>query len=257
MKLGIRFLGVGNAQAVDLGSASAVIEHDGQPLLMIDCGPDSLTAYLDHYAAAPGAIYLTHAHMDHVGGLERLFFSTWFDADRRGKLRLYAHAALIPVLQARVADYPQVLAEGGANFWDAFQLVPVSRGFWHAGFWFDVFPTRHHAPMSSFGIALKGSVVWTGDTRPIPEMLAHHGSSREIIAHDCVMQGNPSHTGVDDLEREYPAALRERMILYHYSSLAEADSLRARGYRVAGRGEWVALGTPDDTVVLAAGARGG
>jgi ribonuclease BN (tRNA processing enzyme) len=255
LNLGLRFLGVGNAQAVDLGSACAVIEADSEPLLMIDCGPDSLTAYLDRYAAAPTAIYLTHAHMDHVGGLERLFFKTWFDPARRGKLRLFAHAALVPILQSRVADYPQVLAEGGANFWDAFQLVPLSRGFWHAGFWFDVFPTRHHAPMSSFGLALKGSLTWTGDTRPIPEMLAEHAGSQEVIAHDCVLHGNPSHSGVDDLEREYPQALRQRMILYHYSSADEAAALRARGYRVAARGERVDLGAPDPTVILAAGVQ--
>ena len=116
MNLALRFLGVGNAQAVALGSACAVIERDGSPLLMIDCGPDALTAFLERYQSAPSALFLTHAHMDHVGGLERLFFKTWFDGERRGKLRVYAHAALIPVLQSRVADYPEVLAEGGANF---------------------------------------------------------------------------------------------------------------------------------------------
>ena len=103
------------------------------------------------------------------------------------------------MLQARVADYPQVLAEGGANFWDAFSLVPVSRGFWHERVWFDVFPTRHHAPMTSFGLALRGSVVWTGDTRPIPEILAAFAAHGEVVAHDCVVSGNPSLAGIEDL----------------------------------------------------------
>ena len=26
-----------------------------------------------------------------------------------------------------------VLAEGGANFWDAFQVIPVGDAFWHDG----------------------------------------------------------------------------------------------------------------------------
>lgn len=241
MNLALRFLGVGNAHAVELGSSSAVIERDGKPLLMIDCGPDALTAYLDRYQSSPTAIYLTHAHMDHVGGLERLFFSTYFDLALRGRLRVYAHAALVPILQSRVADYPQVLAEGGANFWDAFQLIALSRGFWHHGFWFDVFPTRHHAPMTSFGISLRASVVWTGDTRPIPEVLSCIAGSKELVAHDCVVHGNPSHTGIDDIEREYPAELRERLVLYHYASLGEAETLRARGYRVANLGEAIEL----------------
>jgi len=103
--------------------------------------------------------------MDHVAGLERLFYRIYFDQGLRGGTRLFAHAALIPHLQGRIADYPNVLAEGNANFWDAFRLIPCSRGFWHEGLWFDVFPTRHHAPMTSFGLALRGAFAWTGDTR--------------------------------------------------------------------------------------------
>lgn len=253
MTFALRFLGVGNAHAVELGSAAAVIERGGEPLLLIDCGADALTAYLAHYGRAPHAIYLTHAHMDHVGGLERLFFSTYFDSALKGTLRLYAHAALIPVLQSRVADYPQVLAEGGANFWDAFSLVPLSRGFWHDGVWFDVFPTRHHAPMTSFGLSLRGSVVWTGDTRPVPEMLGQFASHDELVAHDCVLAGNPSHTGVEDIEREYPQDLRKRLVLYHYGSTGEGETLARRGYRVAIRGEALDLSTPHEDVMLSKG----
>lgn len=253
MNLSLRFLGVGNAHAVELGSAAAVVENESRPLLLIDCGPEALTAYLARYASAPSAIYLTHAHMDHVGGLERLFYSVYFDPELRGKVRLYAHAALIPILQSRIADYPQVLAEGGANFWDAFSLVPLSRGFWHDGFWFDVFPTRHHAPMSSFGLALRGSFVWTGDTRPIPEMLGAYAAQGELVAHDCVIHGNPSHSGVEDVEREYSAELRERLVLYHYSSLDEAAQLEMRGYRVASQGQVFDLHAPHADVIVATG----
>lgn len=151
----------------------------------------------------------------------------------------------MPHLQGRIADYPNVIAEGNANFWDAFQLVPCSRGFWHDGLWFDVFPTRHHAPMTSFGLVLRGAFAWTGDTRPVPEQLSHYAGGREVIAHDCALTGNPSHTGVDDLERDYAAELRARMILYHYGSAADGEAIAARGYRVAHRGECVMLPDPD------------
>ncbi|MEO7063814.1 MAG: MBL fold metallo-hydrolase, partial [Dokdonella sp.] len=200
--------------------------------------------YLERYGEPPHAIYITHTHMDHVGGLERLFYKIYFDAALRGSVRIYAHAALVPLLQARIADYPEVLAEGGANLWDAFHLIPLSRGFWCEGLWFDVFPTRHHAPHTSFGIALAGSVVWTGDTRPVPEMLGVHAGHAELVAHDCTLVGNPSHTGLDDLDREYMADLRDRMILYHYASIADAEAMEARGYRVARRGDAFALAPP-------------
>ena len=69
----LRLQGVGNAFATELGSAMATIERDGAPWLTIDCGNDGLTHYLAHYGAPPRAVFLTHAHLDHVGGLERLF----------------------------------------------------------------------------------------------------------------------------------------------------------------------------------------
>ena len=240
----LHFLGTGAAHAVELGSSSAVLERDGKPMLLIDCGPDTLDRYLAAYGELPHDIYITHTHMDHVGGLERLFTRLWFNEALRGRTRLFAHAALIPWLQARVADYPGVLAEGGVNYWEAFRLVPCSRGFWLDGCWFDVFATRHHRPGTSFGVALHGSFAFTGDTRPIPEVLAHYAAERELIAHDCGLVGNPSHTGVDDIEREYDATLRERLLLYHYGSVADGSALAARGYKVAGTGERIAVATP-------------
>jgi ribonuclease BN (tRNA processing enzyme) len=244
MSWALRFLGVGSAQAVELGSACAVLERDDRPLLMIDCGGEALTAYQARYGDVPDAIFVTHTHLDHVGGMERLFFKTWFDPVRRGRTRLYVPAALVPWLQARVADYPGVLAEGGTNYWDAFQLVPHLRGFWHAGHWFDTFAVRHHRPDTAFGLGLRGSFVFTGDTRPIPEVLAQHAGQGELVAHDCGLHGNPSHSGIDDLEREYPRALLARTLLYHYGSADEARALAARGHRVARAGEAYALPSP-------------
>jgi ribonuclease BN (tRNA processing enzyme) len=240
----LHFLGVGAAQAVALGSAAAVLEHDGEPVLLIDCGPDTLDRYLAAYGTPPRALFITHTHMDHVAGLESLFFKLWFDERLRGRTRLFVHAAVLPWLQARVADYPGVLAEGGVNYWEAFRLLPCTRGFWLDGLWFDVFATRHHVPGTSYGLALAGSFAYTGDTRPIPEVIARYAGGPELIAHDCSLVSNPSHTGVDDIEREYSADLRARLLLYHYGSAADGVALAARGYRVAGVGECIPLPPP-------------
>src|SRR5690606_23675453 len=85
---------------------------------------------------------------------------------------------------------------------------------------------------------------WSGDTRPIPEVLAKHADAGELVAHDCALHGNPSHSGSEDLEREYPAELLDRCILYHYAGVADGQALAGRGYRVATPGEVVVLADP-------------
>ena len=247
----LRFHGVGNSAAVELGSAMASIERDGAPWLSIDCGAEGLSAFHAHYGHFPDALFITHTHLDHVGGFERLFGASYFDADRRVRVRVYVPAALVPLLHQRVGDYPNVLAEGGANFWDAFRLIPVGERFWHDGVLLNTFPVRHHWPQTAFGLRLPASMVWTGDTRPIAEQLQRHADAGEIIAHDCALHGNPSHSGIEDLQREYPPDLLARCVLYHYGSPQEAAAMRAMGHRVAEPGAVLALAPPRDPPELA------
>lgn len=244
MNWSLRFQGVGNASAVELGSPMATIERDGIPWLTIDCGAEGLTAYQAHYGTTPRALFVTHVHLDHVAGFERLFVADYFVAPRAEKTRLYVPARVVPLLHARIADYPNVSAEGGTNFWDAFQLIPVGEAFWHDGVRLEVFPVRHHWPETAYGLRLRRSLVWSGDTRPIPEMLARYADADELVAHDCALRGNPSHSGIDDLEREYPPELLARCVFYHYAGAADGEVLAARGYRVGHPGEVLPLNEP-------------
>lgn len=236
--LQLRFLGVGDAAAHELGNASAVLEGaDGTPLLLIDCGPTVVPAYLARYGVLPTAIFVTHTHLDHIGGLENLFYRLACEHPELPPSRLYLPATIIPRLQQQLAEDPYKLAEGGTNFWDRFQVIPVGGHFWHAGLSFDVFEVNHHGYRAAYGIGLHRHFVYTGDTRPIPETLATFASAGELVFHDCALRGNPSHTGVADLQGSYPAALRDRLVLYHYESAQAADGLRALGYRTAEPGE--------------------
>lgn len=241
----LRFHGVGNAAAAaTLGSAMATIERDGEPWLTIDCGAEGLEAFIAHYGHAPRALFVTHTHFDHIGGFERLFSIAYFDAELRGRTRVYVPASVLPLLHQRIGDYPNVAAEGGANFWDAFQLIAIGANFWHDGMRLETFEVRHHWPGTAFGLRLPGSVVWTGDTRPIPEKLKFVADAGELIAHDCALHGNPSHSGIDDLEREYPPELLDRCLLYHYASVDDGEALARRGYRIARQGDAFALASP-------------
>jgi ribonuclease BN (tRNA processing enzyme) len=236
---GLRFLGVGAAHALELGASAAVYEQAGLPRLLIDCGPGVPRRFQAQYAETPNAVFITHVHLDHVAGLEQLHTASALNPDCP-PVRLFVPVAILADLHARVATLRFPLAEGGGNFWDAFQVIPVTDGFWHDDAWFDVFEVRHHAPGFAWGIRLAGRFVFTGDTRPIPEMLRYQGRCGETLFHDCDWEGNPSHAGWPDLLREYDDALRERIVVYHYSSSRAAEQLARAGARVARAGTFYA-----------------
>lgn len=236
--LNARFLGVGNAGNRELGSAALVIARQGAtstgPLLLIDCGPDTLNAYTARYGALPTAVFITHTHFDHIGGLEQLFYRACFAPEgRRHDIRLFVPAPLVAHLHQRIADYPNNVAEGGVNFWDVLRIVPVARRFWLQGLDFHVYPVRHHGPDSAFGLHLPGAFFYSGDTRPLPELMGTVAARDETVFHDCGRIGNPSHSGLDDLLREYDAALRPRLVAYHYGTPDDAAAIRAAGLRAA------------------------
>ena len=239
-RLALRFLGVGNAKASELGSACAVLELDDQPALMIDCGPRSLDDYAAQYGETPlPPIVLTHLHLDHIGGLEALFYRVFFSQKTLHKL--YVPATLISALHDKLAASPCVLSEGGANYWDAFQLIPVGDHFWLNSLLFEVFTVRHSGYRNAYGVGLRGAFVYTGDTRPIPELITHFANADETIFHDCALGGSPAHTGLDDLLREYDPSSLSRMVVYHYESAAAAVALEQAGLRVARPGQLFAL----------------
>jgi len=226
------FTGTGSGGNLSVGSSAACIEKDSKPLLLIDCGPGTLNAYAERYQGQlPSAIFITHAHLDHIADLEILTVRARLNG--APPIPLFVPVALIPLLHQRLASYPGQMAEGDHDFWQSFQLRPVSDQFRFDGEDFYIYPTRHHAPGSSYALHLPGRLIYTGDTRPVPELLHHLPDAGEPIFHDCGLFANPSHTGLDDLAREYRDDIRARLVLYHYADANAAAELKNAGYQVA------------------------
>jgi len=224
------FLGVGGSASTDLGHASMALQFGSGEALLVDCGAGVVQRYKEHFSCLPQALFITHCHMDHVGDLESLFYQVWLsEVDYRPQL--FVPINLVEHLHRRMASYPGALAEGGVNFWEAFQLIPVSEKFVFAGITFKVYPVRHHTPNTAFALHLPGVFFYSGDTRPIPEVISHEVSAGEIIFHDAGLQSNPSHTGLEDLMREYSPEQRERMWVYHYQSPADRMIFEKQGIR--------------------------
>ncbi|MCM2680076.1 MBL fold metallo-hydrolase [Echinimonas agarilytica] len=228
----LRFLGVGAGQCQTLGCSSAVFEH-AHTRLLIDCGHGSLQRYLERYTTLPQFIYITHLHYDHIADLQALFYQARFNSEPNNRPQLFIAAALVPKLVHMFDQESAALAEGNCNMWQWIQLIPVTQGFWLNQHYFKIYPTRHHAPNSCFSLHLPGVFFYSADTRPVPEIIHHALSGSETIFHDCRLCANPSHTGLDDLPREYVPEAIERLVLYHYLSEQEGRDMQAKGYQIA------------------------
>ncbi len=217
MLFSANFLGVGAAHATELGNSSLCIEKDGKPWLLIDCGFDTLGRYKARYDnQLPSAVFITHCHFDHMGGLEQLYFQARLSGVRP---TIYIPHLLVSTIVSILEN--TLIAEGNENLWDSFHLVPVRGTFFHQGCKFHTYPVRHHQPNSAFALHMPGRFFYTGDTRPIPELLLHYANNHEVIFHDCAVVGNPSHSGLDDLLKEYSTDILARIVVYHYASKAE------------------------------------
>lgn len=221
------FVGVGAAHATELGNSSLSIEKDGKPWLLVDCGFDTLNRYKAHYNnQLPRAIFITHCHFDHIGGLEQLYFQSRLSGVRP---IIYLPHLLVPTLVNILEN--TLLAEGNENLWDSFHLVPVLNTFFHQGVKLHTYPVRHHRPNSAFSLHMPGYFFYSGDTRPIPELLHHHVNNDETIFHDCSVVGNPSHSGLADLLQEYSDEVLARIVVYHYAN--KEDSIRFAKHHLA------------------------
>ena len=81
--MNIIFAGTGSAFNLDSYQTNTIIQRNGKNLL-IDAGSFAPLALRDigmNYKNID-AIYVTHLHNDHVGGLEYLAFTTYFDPER-------------------------------------------------------------------------------------------------------------------------------------------------------------------------------
>lgn len=76
---------------------SALIESDGDTKVLIDCGPDFRQQMLAHPAFPLDAIFITHEHSDHVGGLDDLRPESLF-----GEVNIYADALCAAHLKSRL-----------------------------------------------------------------------------------------------------------------------------------------------------------
>jgi ribonuclease BN (tRNA processing enzyme) len=216
----ITFLGTGGAFSTENYHSNMLLEVNGRNLL-IDCGSDArfslATLGLDHTNV--DAVYVSHLHADHAGGMEWLAFKNYFPHKRR--IPLFINAAILENLwnQTMRGGCGRIVEDGGVKsthlgtFFDTSEH-DLGKRFMFAQQEFHMVQAEH--PVPTYGL------WWVHDGKPIYVSgdTAHpstwHIGQSSVTFHDCETGGKSGiHAHYDDLRNLEPH-VKKKMWLYHY-----------------------------------------
>ena len=239
------FLGSGSAFSPikENFQSNMLLEAPSGKRLLIDCGTDarlSLSKFnLTHKHI--NAVYISHFHADHAGGLEWLGFSTKFESHPQ-KPKLFTHPSMIKRLWSRVLSggLQSLKGKTPATFSSFFKIAKLKnkKYFTWTSIRFELVKTIHvyngkHL-LPSFGLFFeiyKTKIFITTDTQFTPQHLMPYYQEADIIFQDCetLKKASKVHAQFKSLT-SLPEKIKSKMWLYHYNP-GLLPHAKAHGFR--------------------------
>lgn len=219
----ITFLGSGSAFCDKKYNwqSNMLIEHNGKKLLF-DCGGDIRHSLSDHGLTSLDidAIYISHQHADHAGGLEYMAFSTfWSDH----KIDLFGEEYMLNDLWDMSL---KGTLRNTAKFEEFFNVQKNHNYYYFnwEGIEFTMVRNEHCEGMDSFGldfITPEDKICYiSGDSKMKTEKFYY---DFDLIFHDCeTMYNSGVHAHFEEL-KELPWNVKNNMYLYHYQDNVVKD----------------------------------
>lgn len=254
----ITFLGVGGAFApLSRGNSNMMITSDSGKIMMVDFGTTAPYIYRDEMKRDFGdidALYVTHAHADHVGGMELLAFHRYFLPKKINnavsKIKLFCAKSLMSELWENTLRGGLESLQGKImNMTDYFDCHPVedNASFQWEGYDFTPIQTVHirsgYIIKHSYGLAIRKiyyndttSYVYhneydayiTSDTMFDMGLIDYYNNAK-VIFHDCETGSHRSivHPNYEDLKK-LSQNVRNKMWLYHHND--EVPTVKEDGF---------------------------
>lgn len=250
----ITTLGTGGMYSLKSFHSNYLVSAPGhRGFMLVDCGSDirmSLAA-LGLGFDDIDAVYVTHCHADHAGGLQYLAFASMFRPAEAPKIKLYCHGdiaaeiwqTLMPAcrlclgMPRTLASYFDVITirTGEEALWKDITLTPVAwahvKGYDRGGLAADAI--LYPISMPSYGVTLQHNGVKvhvTGDVcrDEVPNVVRYLGEDDVALAFvDCdtdpVTYQFPVHPKFEDWAGT-PPDIRCRLRLTHYGDNAMVKS---------------------------------
>lgn len=222
----ILFTGTGSAFCLKNYQSNALITQNGKHMLF-DAGSDIRFALRDRNLSFMDieAVYISHLHNDHIGGLEYLALESYFKNPPR-RIRLFIHKSMaIELWEHSLRAGLCMVSHGPLNLNNYFEVFPLEDEFEWEGLNCRLVKTAHIAsttdrlPVYGLMVGLPDvmPVYFTADTRYLPETLSQSYNRAAIIIQDTetTTQKSRIHAHFDDLVY-LPADIKAKMYLWHY-----------------------------------------
>lgn len=213
------FLGTGSAFSLKNRNSSILIQKNGKNFLF-DAGTDIRYSLHENNLSYKDidALFISHAHADHCGGVEYLAFSSYFD-EEKDKIKLFGRTDFLYSLWNESLKgglkYNNLILK---DYFDIKNLSDYFDNFIWENISFRFFQIPHIDGMLSFGLRMYDydsdkSVFITGDSKVLNE----NWYNMDLIIHDCETSNYKSgvHAHIDDLYY-LPNEIKSKMFLIHY-----------------------------------------
>lgn len=247
----LKFLGVGSAFApLSSGQSNMEFISDSGQIMLLDCGMTAPYVFRDefkHNIQDISAIWISHLHADHIGGMEWLSFMRYFvpKRDDDGKVikpKLYMIPALMEELwETSLKGGLQSIEGRLMNLTDYFECIPVNENqeFKWEEYFFQPVQTIHvmsgYIFKHSYGLMVTSptgvKTFITTDTQFAPYQLREFYKQANLIFHDCETLPLPFkshvHAHYEDL-KTLDVPFKNKMWLYHYQK--PIDTVKQDGF---------------------------
>lgn len=200
---------------------SALVELPGGRTLLIDAAPDLRAQALRYGVRRVDAILFTHAHADHVLGLDE---TRRFTAIQGCPMPCYGDPETIAEVRRVFAYAFRSVQQGGGV--PQLELIPVTGPFQAAGQWVVPVPVLHgELPIYGYRI---GDFAYLTDCSRIPESSWPLLAGVRVLVIDALRDvPHPTHFTVEQALEAAARAAPERALLTHLShDLGHAETSR-------------------------------
>jgi ribonuclease BN (tRNA processing enzyme) len=245
----ITFLGSGSFFAGDNYHSNLLLETDSNSRLLIDCGTDIRHSLKEagYTTEQVDAIYVSHLHGDHAGGLEYMGFANYFSPKAQGKQDLFIHQSMLEPLWNGVLSESmrRAITDKTSDLSTYFRYRVIKTSFTFDYIKFNLVPALHvvnntlgHVISYGLNFTLNGvKVFFTSDVSLADkaidasdfDMAAYwkNYEDADLIFHDCeTINTSEVHAHYDFLNETLQAPIKKKTWLYHTQQSAQPDAVK-------------------------------